>query len=287
MALQPSAETAVTKASWPAFGDWRPQPSGEVVCQRAVYGKVHRAPTDYRWIAYSGGIAPGKMKLEREVALGSEDAPLTLYAWRYDALGAYAIKCYPSRAVDAAGRPAGLEKQVLYVPSTIDLPPAALAFLMLGEIAAAEDSIWWDAWRDPRWQGMDFFLPVPEARVSLENLEQSIEQGRAELREAATEGAVEQFFSATEKAPPAILSVEKPLPPLALAALLLPFERRATEKIGIAGGLPSRVLDRPKVAHWSGIACSENGTVNRTSRGARLAAILKTGPLRTGERDIR
>ncbi len=249
-----------------------------MVCQRAVYGKVHRAPTDYRWIAHSAGIAPGKMKLEREMALGSEDAPVTLYAWRFDALGAYAIKCYTSRAVDAAGRPAGLEKQVLYVPSTTDVPPSALAFLMLAEIAGAEDSIWWEAWRDPRWQSMNFFLPVPEVRVRVDGLQELIEQGRAELRESATDGALEQFFAATERVPPAILPVEKPLPPLALAALLLPFERESTEKMGIAGGCPSRVLDRTKLAHWDGIACSENGTFTRNPRGARLAGMLKTGP---------
>lgn len=264
--------------AWPCFEDWRPRAAKEIVCQRAVYGKVHRAPTDYRWIAHSSGIAPGKMKLERDLALGSEDAPATLFAWRYDALGAYAIKCYPSRAVDAAGRPAGLEKQILYVPSTSDLPPAALAVLMLSEIIGFEDSVWWEAWRDPRWQKMDFFLPVPEVRVRVDGLKELIERGRAELRESASDRALEQFFSATEAAPPAILAVEKPLPPLALAALLLPIERGLTENMAIAGGFPSRVLDRPKLSHWSGIAWGEGGTIGRTSRGIHLAGLLKEGP---------
>lgn len=238
-----------------AFGNWRPRAGGGIVCQRAVYGKVHRAPTDYRWIAHSGRIAPEKMKLEREIALGSEDAPMTLYAWRYDALGAYAIKCYASRAVDAAGRPAGLEKQILYVPSTLDAPPAALAFLMLAEIAGAEDLVWWEEWRDPRWQGMDYFRLIPEATVQLDALGELIERGRAELRGAATGAAVEQFCSALEEgSPPAILAVGEPLPPLALAALLLPLERETAEQISIAGGFPSRVLDRTRLAHWSGIA---------------------------------
>ena len=78
----------VSLARWPALAGL--DLGAKLQCQRALRGKVHRARTDYRWIAASAGWEPGAELLER-TTLGWEDEPKALTAWTPVAGGYAAI----------------------------------------------------------------------------------------------------------------------------------------------------------------------------------------------------
>ncbi len=246
--------------SFPALEGWN-RGSGSIATRRAVYGKVHRAPTDYRWLAWSDNFAPGPAPLEQDLALGAEDAAASFCCWRYSAAqGAIAVKCYPSRAFDAAGRPAGMEKQVLAAAPSADVPPALMAFLLLSASVQLDDTIWWDTWRDPRWKTQDYHLPIPADQcpnLSFEELEPRVEQGVTELLDYMTEQRLEEFYARLLGGSGlVVLRAEDKLPtPLALAAMLLPLDRNTTGRISLAGGFPARTLQPERLGHWSAVVC--------------------------------
>src|SRR5262245_49932548 len=91
---------------WPALAGLSAD-SGVLRYHRAARGKVHRAPTDYRWIAATAGFDPQSSGLLESSSLGGEDELSVVFAWRPAAGGFAAMRAYPSRARDAAGRPGG------------------------------------------------------------------------------------------------------------------------------------------------------------------------------------
>jgi hypothetical protein len=233
----------------------------EIATSRAIYGKVHRAPTDYRWFAWSSGFGEnGPAPLEHQLALGIEDTAATLYCWRYSVNGAVAAKCYPSRAFDATGRPAIVEKQILATNSSLDIPPAVLAFFLLPETAGLDDTIWWPTWQDLRWSSLDYHLPIGERQcpvIRIEDLESRLEQGVSQLLEAVPREPLTRFYAEllAGNAPAVLNSPAPSLHPMALAALLLPLDRSTTERISLAGGIPSTRFDVQRLSHWSGVVC--------------------------------
>jgi hypothetical protein len=276
---------------WPALKDWKGAVA-ELATRRAIYGKVHRAPTDYRWFAWSTGFgASGPAPLEHDLALGIEDEGASLFCWRYTPAGAVAVRCYPSRAFDAAGRPAVVEKQVLLADAKSGLPPVALAFLLLPEAAHLDDNIWWNTWRDPRWKSLDYHLTIPEGdcpAIHATDLESRLDQGVRELLDAASGELLVQFYSQLlANNGLAILRTSKPaLTPLGLAALLLPLERSASERISLAGGVLSTKLDPLRLTHWSGIACPPNAPAIEPAAGADRYRTIAADFVRKLERSV-
>jgi len=245
---------------WPCLKGW----SGDIdatAAARAIYGKVHRAPADYRWFAWSSGFGDqGPSPLESELSLGIEDSISSpVYCWRCSPGSAIAVKCYPSRAFDASGRPAIIEKQILLVTPDGAAPPGALAFFLLPQAVPLEDDIWWSTWQDVRWRTQGYRLPIADANcpvITAEEFEARLDQGVAQLLEAVSGSSLERFYAQLMAGEgTALLAASAELSPLALAALLLPLSRAATETISIAGGIPSTQPNLQRLAHWKAVAC--------------------------------
>jgi hypothetical protein len=244
---------------WPALASLG-SGSGSLRYRRAIHGKVHRAPTDYRWIAASGEFESPRELLETST-IGGEDNPAGLFCWRPVARGYTAIRGYPSRARDAAGRPGGLEKQFGYWEEDRALPAAAAAFLLLDAASNWDDTLWWDTWSDPRWLDLSYRLAIGPEQCrplvwNLQTLGRLIDEGLTELKAAADLGALtgfyEQILSGNQ---PTLLSVRASLPPLAVAALLLPLSREKAGSLSVAGWLPSRQFRADRLTNWTAVAC--------------------------------
>src|SRR5262249_29684747 len=139
-----------------------------------------------------------------------------------------------------------------------DIPPAALAFLLMPEAARLDDTVWWETWRDPRWKSRDYHLTISEQECPVlrpEGLEQRLDCGVDELLQAVDGDRLGEFYSLLLSGPgPAVLRIAAPaLSPLALAALLLPLERELTEEISVAGGVFSGRLDPAALGHWRAV----------------------------------
>ncbi|MGB7984547.1 MAG: hypothetical protein WCF54_05255 [Terracidiphilus sp.] len=264
--------------SWPALqgwdGVWK-----SFQTSRAVFGKVHRAPTDYRWIAWSEGFDPRPYALEQELGLGVQENPSPVVCWRSkSAMGRpMAVRYYPSNAVDAGGRPAGAESQVLAAAFDVpdSMPAAALAFLLLPEAPNLNEEVWWEQHRDRRWPDSDFFLTIPrEERWQIEagadpDLRPRLRKGVEELFKAL--GCGEAYGSENDGdkrltnfyeqllAGSALAVLKTPvgqLSPLAMAALLLPLERRRADQLRLAGGLLSPWFAPERLGNsWDAVIC--------------------------------
>ena len=278
--------------NWPALRGWKDIPE-TISTRRAVYGKVHRAPTDYRWIAWSAGFGSSPPTRERELIVNTHKLSAASIGWRYaPTTGPFAVRFYASRAFDAAGRPGGVEKQILApLPEAYaTIPPVALAFLLLDAASPFDDTIWWDHWRNPAWTSMSHYLSIDEKdcpRLDIGQLDAMIEQGLSELLDGVDESRLVLFYSQLlAGASPAVLMTQgTTLSPLAMAALLLPLERSQTEELSIAGGV-SPARDASKVAEWNEIVCTIDNAPplpGDTRDGARLVELLKLGQANGGQ----
>src|SRR5262249_16752164 len=63
-------------------------------CERGIWGKVHGAESDYRWIAASPGFASGRGQLYAELSVGQPTAPEKFTLWRAYNGRFYAVSCY-------------------------------------------------------------------------------------------------------------------------------------------------------------------------------------------------
>ncbi len=234
--------------AWPALdaGD-HPFPQ-RLGYERAVWGKVHASPGDYRWIAASPSFAPALQQIERELQLGSEDVPERATHWRNTGEHCLAMVCYPSRAADAAGRSNFLEKQILAWRRPAEVPAVLGALLLLPRIAQADDDIWWDKPAQSRWSEDDTLSIPPEDHppvpVSPDTLAEAVARGTAELRAALHEDSLTDLYAhilAGHRAVP-LAGLAAPLGPEAVAALLLPLPRALADGYSVAGWLPSRRL---------------------------------------------
>jgi len=238
-------------ASWPAL-DLRGQPlPSRLAYERGIWGKVHGAPSDFRWIATTPSFASSGRRddLPRELHLGTEDAPEKSISWRILGDICYAMSAYPSRATDAAGRTGFLEKQVLEWRRPEDVPAALAALLLLPHVASFDDSVWWDRRTGPRWSDdedatlslspTETASPLP---VATADVEAAITRGLAQLTAAISEPALAELYAALLVGQSAISlrGLRSPLSAEAVAALLLPLPRPLADSLSIAGWLPSR-----------------------------------------------
>lgn len=231
---------------WPALrSDGHALPSF-VEYQRGVWGKVHGAPTDFRWIAQSDDFGRDSPDAQPQFSLGGEDVPTRFQSWRNLGDRCYAVGAYPSRAIDAAGRRNFLEKQILEWRVPAGVPPALGALLLLPHVAGMTDAIWWDQAASDVWAPLDIHMPIlpndhQPLDIEQDALNAAIERGRRALREAVDLATLTTFYGhlLSGGRPAFLTGLTQPLSPEPLAALLLPLPREIADHISIAGWIPS------------------------------------------------
>jgi hypothetical protein len=268
--------------SWPALDLGGAALPGELVYERGVWGKVHGARTDYRWIAASAGFTPRRERLEQRFQLGYEDEPRKCSAWRALAGRHYALSLYPSKATDDDGRSGFLEKQLLEWRNDAGLPAALGALLLLPRSATWSDSIWWGRRGEPRLaQDPDFVLPIPEddlppAPLTTESIENAIDAGVAAWRQAGEQALADFYASLLAGQRGATLpGLDGPPNAQALAALLLPLPREVADGLSLAGWLPATAANEALAENWNGVG------------GAAERKVAPAGPAPGGEHQRR
>jgi hypothetical protein len=239
---------------------------------RAIWGKMHRASTDSRWIAASEGFDPSAELAIRALTVSTEDEPRTSRAWKQQGSGWMAIHAYPSRARDAAGRSGGLEKQLLFARADSAMPPTVAAFILLEAASRLDDSVWWDTWNDPNWEDYRYHLvlpPEPDIAWSTASLAQRIERGIEELRTKFSHSALAAFYQdILNSRLPAFLCAEPDLiSPEALASLLLPLPPATAAKTSLLSGLPDSRLAADRLQAWTGVVSRLNTAVPPVAAG--------------------
>ena len=246
--------------SWPAL-ELGPHPlPARLSYERGIWGKVHGAVTDFRWIATTPAFAlPGRRdELPHDLRLGTEDAPRPCSHWRTIGTLHYAVSCYRSRATDAVGRTGFLEKQVLEWRRPTEVPAALGALLLVPLVAGFDDGVWWGRQSGPQWsedEDSTLSLAPTDAAAPLAVDENAVEaamaDGLAGLAEAVSETALAELYGALlagQRAIP-LRGLQTPLAPASLAALLLPLPRPLADELSIAGWLPSLRADFDDLHH--------------------------------------
>jgi hypothetical protein len=220
--------------------------------ERGVWGKVHGASTDYRWIAQSPEFGRDRPDLQRQINLGAEDVPCRVQAWRNLGDRCCAVTIYASQAIDATGRRGFLEKQILEWRRPASVPAALGALALLTRVAELTDAIWWDSNFSPLVSQSGIHLRISDADHSPIAIEEVhllsvIERGRQALREAVSEQSLEQLYDQllSGQQPACLSGLQRPLPAEAVAALLLPLPRDIADRISVAGWIPA---SRPALA---------------------------------------
>lgn len=236
-------------AAWPALDAGEHPLPQRLGYDRAVWGKLEGSPGDYRWIAASPSFAPGLLQIEHQIQLGTEDVPERATHWRNTGEHCFALVCYPSRATDASGRSAFLEKQILAWRRPAEVPAALGALLLLPLVGRTDDTVWWDRPAQSRWSEDDTLPLMPDdhplVSISAESLGEAVARGTADLRAALREEALTDLYAhilAGHRAVP-LAGLAAPLGPEAVAALLLPLPRALADQLSVAGWLPSRRVD--------------------------------------------
>lgn len=232
---------------WPALDLGGRELPAQITYERGIWGKMHGASTDFRWIATTPALVAPQKHLHREWSLGADDAPVQATLWR--ALGEtfYAIGIYPSRAHDANGRSGFLERQVLEWKRPPDIPAALGALLLLPAVARLDGREWWNQRTDVRWSESDHVLDLPAAApvaVSPAEIEAAVADGVRALAGVTTEDALADLYAALLSGSRGVRlkGLDAPLPPTAVAVLLLPLPRTIADTISVAGWLPSTWL---------------------------------------------
>jgi hypothetical protein len=233
-------------AAWPAL---RGDLSSHATCERGVWGKVHGAASDFRWIGRSAAFAPDRRDLPVQLNLDREDAPARFTAWRSFGDRCYAVAGYPSRAIDATGRRGFLEKQVLEWRRPPSVPAALGALALLPHIASLTDDVWWERRANEFWTDPDACLALDVESITIDSdaIGIAMERGRQQLRDSVSlESLVRLYAQLLSVRRPALLGgVQQPLPAEALAALLLPLPREIADHLSLAGWIPA---ERPSPA---------------------------------------
>lgn len=267
-------------SSWPALRGELP-PFTE--SQRGVWGKVHGARSDFRWIGRSVAFARDRADLPVQLNLGGEDAPARFTAWRILGDCCYAVAGYPSRAIDAAGRRGFLEKQVLEWRRPPHVPAALGALLLLPRVATLSDDVWWEKRGNEFWMDPDALLALNPEDLSVdeESIGIAIERGRQQLRDTISPDALARLYDQllSSHRPAWLTGMQQPISAEALAAVLLPLSRDIADRISIAGWIPS---ERPSAAElckrWDVLALTPASAVpfdpTTETQARRMAEML-------------
>ncbi len=257
---------------WPALTGAALLAGTEIHCEIGIWGKVHRQASDYRWIARGGGFGGQLPDLNRRLRIGGEDRAVRTIGWRAPWMPGgrdyFAIGAYPSRATDAWGRSAVLEKLVLHWRRPAPEFPAALAALALLPAAAlGDDRLWWDRVDEGDWQRPDYALPIwpedcPPVRIDRAGLESVIETGIDTLSRTLDPERLAAVYAGllSGQRPVLLRGLESPLPPAALAALLLPLTPDQAARCSLAGWVPATLIDPDDLGiNWDLAATGQSG----------------------------
>ena len=247
----------MTLSDFPAFRQLG-QPPGKLLFERAIWGKVDNARSDFRWIARSQNFRGHLEGVERGLKISNEEEPRKLPLWRPWKGRYYAVSCRPSRARDAANRSGFLEKQIIeWEPNGF---PAALGALILLPLAASppEDiaNIATARASDSRWVDLTFSVILQQPpRYSTDRLPDAINEGLRQLQ-AFSDATLETLFADLGSGKSvALLPAREPLGPEALAALLLPLSAEQASNVALAGWVPSRLKGIEALENWNLVAC--------------------------------
>jgi hypothetical protein len=232
---------------WPALDLGGRQLPEQITYERGIWGKVHGASSDFRWIAHTPALTAPQRRLESELPLGNEDSPLEATLWRVLGETCYAVGIYPSQAQDAAGRRGFLEKQIVEWRRPPDVPAVLGALLLLPLAAPVAGTDWWEQRSDVRWSEYDYVMDLPASpsvTVSPDAIEKAMGAGLRALTQATTEEALAELYAKllAGNRGVSLRGLTTPLPPAALAALLLPLPREMADTLSAAGWLPSSWL---------------------------------------------
>lgn len=257
---------------WPALTGAAALTGTELACEIGIWGKVHRQASDYRWIARSGRFGGQLADINRRLRIGGEDRAVRATAWRapWEPEGQdwFAVGTYPSRATDAWGRGAVLEKQVWHWRRpTPSLPPALAALALLPAVAGADDRLWWDRVDQGDWQRPDYALPLgsdacPRVRIGGPDLERVIEDGIAALRGTLDPELLAKAYACllAGQGPALLRGLESPLSPAALAVLLLPLTPKQAARCSLAAWVPAALTDPGDIGrNWDLAATAQPG----------------------------
>ncbi|MFL6244779.1 MAG: TRAFAC clade GTPase domain-containing protein [Thermoanaerobaculia bacterium] len=238
-----------TALQWPALHLNGAKLPERLAYERGIWGKVHGAPSDYRWIATTPAFAGKRRAMERELTFGVEDAPVPFTAWRILGTTGYAVSAYPSAAKDAAERTGFLEKQIIEWERTPDVPALLGALLLLPVVASFDASSHWSRHGDARWSEPEFSIdldPDSHPPLTVQSLETTIAAGLRMLTAAVTQESLAELYGALLAGGRGLQlrGVTGPLRPEVLAVLLLPLPRAIADEISMSAWLPaSRLTD--------------------------------------------
>ncbi len=296
----PNVPHPETVFDWPALEGADPEVLAGQKFERAIWGKAHDAPTDFRWLACSPSFSFQDRRLDRELGLGPEDAPKVTQLWRALGNGSgagrrphFAVSCYPSRAIDAVGRSGVLEKQILEWQRPPGVPAALGAVVLLPAVAGLDDEVWWSKRADPRWMEDDFidkvepWSPGAEAWTG-DGIAGRVARGLEALRQRVTPEALAGLYAGVLARNRALSlgSLREPLPAEAVAALFLPLSRLEADRLSVAGWLPSTRADgAEQQGRWNLLlggdaaipAAGDPPTAEHQRLGERLAGALLAG----------
>jgi hypothetical protein len=275
-------------ARWPALQGLTADLPAGLPGGLGVWGKAHGAASDFHWLSSTFEAAPEAQGIERELVLGSEDAPQPGVFWRSLGEWHYAGAFHRSTAVDAAGRQGFLEKLVIQWrrPSSIPAVLAALALLPHVERAMRD--------RHGGQFRSDDMLPGPEPSVHAETawvaldltqIEAAVERGCQDIAERLDEDRLAELYVALlAGATSWPVRSPEPWPAEAVAALLLPLPAATAADLSVAGWLPSLAVDAGIGRRWQAVvaspsltlpACSFEPAPEQREEGLRLARALR------------
>lgn len=244
---------------WPALADSQGWWDCKVLCERAIHGKAHLQPTDFRWLARSPRFQPEVLLSAGRLNWGAQDQPMTLSAWVASGRPCYGVRGYVSKARDAAGRSGVIEKQFLVLVESVPrIPPPLLALRVMERIEGWDDSVWWRHWNDPGWSDPDYsrVLPAEEPlRFRTTELVGDLANAVRLLLDTVATPMLERFYAEIFSGlRPAVLGGRgQPLPGRALAALLLPLHADRVSKMSLSAGLPSSQIPLERLPEWDGL----------------------------------
>ncbi|MFH1468444.1 MAG: hypothetical protein ABIO70_28905 [Pseudomonadota bacterium] len=254
--------------AWPGLPS--PLTTGSLRFSRAIYGKAHGAPTDFRWLARSPGF-PTEPGIEAALGLGPLERDLDQRGVHWSALGRgsfLAQSSYPSRARDADNRPCPLERQALLWQGQLGITPALAALLMLPWCSDNPgDDLWWPKRDDPAWSDPAYVLALgagdaPALDLDPDLLADTVTRGLRALTRRLDLAQLTSFFlhalSPDARGPLVLSGLADPLSPAAMACLLLPLTPEQARPLSMAGWLySSRVQAAELGAHWKVVFCGE------------------------------